>query len=1063
MCRWPADARPARRLALTYISKQKRLGIQQQKEGEIMKGRILNIVLVLVLVTLPMAANASWSEAQQATDQTLPASVSVEQAPAPDEDFKSSPVMFIENVGQWDDGARFQVWGGPAGTMWLAEDAIWITVVEPGETSRQVGKGFDPVIVMPFEDQEDLAPRSGVNIKLSFVDANPHPRIETFDRLDTTVSYFYGNDPDQWRPDVPVWGGVRYVGLYPGIDLEIVSEDGQMVQRLTTQPGADLAAVQLRVEGANAVVVDGDRLRLSTATGEFSIPLLRVVGSTGAADVQLRSARLFDVSAPFASPSPTSHYRLDVLNLPVDNSGDLIYSTFLGGGWSDGGGAIAVDAAGSAYVTGFTDSENFPTTPGAFDISHNSFYHSDAFVAKLNTTGSALAYATFLGGNDGDHGEGIAVDGSGSAYVTGRTGSDSFPTTPDAFDTSYNGQFDAFAVKLNPVGSTLVYASYLGGGSSDYGDAIAVDGSGNAYVTGRTGSNNFPTTSGAFDTSHNSYAESYYDAFVTKLNPSGSALTYASFLGGSSEDIGLAIAVDGSGGAYVTGRTYSSNFPTTPGAFDTSYNFGDCGGFPCSDVFVAKLNPVGSALTYATFLGGSSDDHGEAIAVDMAGRVYVTGGTYSSNFPTTPGAFDTSLNGGDAFVVKLNPAGSALAYATFLGGSVNDYGWGIAVDEAGSAYVTGDTASGNFPVTPGAFDTSYNGNSDAFVAKLNPTGSALAYATFLGSSDIDVSQAITVDEGGRACITGRTYVMDSTGSSDFPTTPNAFDTSYNGGYSDAFMVKLRMSGPSVSALRTNQPPTIDGNFADWGQWPPLVLNSNTAFYIATQPPGSPPPTSADNSSELRAMWTGTNLYIAVFVRDDVIVNDSPDVWRDDEIELAFVGAWDGLPAGGDTHQYTINADGRVTDFGIPGLPIPIQAVALAVPGGWNVEVRIPATHLFGFTANLTAGKTMAFDLGLHDDDDGGNWDSHMIWAGNSTNNQAGGLLRLEDITAPTPAPTSTPTSTPTTTPTLSPTPTRTNTPTPTPTPTVTATRTPTATPTAVSSSYRSYLPMILRR
>ena len=265
--------------------------------------------------------------------------------------------------------------------------------------------------------------------------------------------------------------------------------------------------------------------------------------------------------------------------------------------------------------------------------------------------------------------------------------------------------------------------------------------------------------------------------------------------------------------------------------------------------------------------------------------------------------------------------------------------------------------------------------------------------------------------------------------------------------------------------------------SDWGQWSPLSLNRDTAFYIATQPPGSPPPTPADNSAELRALWTGTNLYFAIFVRDDAIVNDSSDVWRDDEIELAFVNAsgqnWDD-----DTHQYTVNADGRITDFGDPTIPVSIQAVAVPVAGGWNVEVRIPNTSLFGSNTTFTPGMTMAFDLGLHDDDDGGNWDSHMIWAGDSTSYHAGGLLRLDDVVAPTPLPTSTPTSSPTatSTPTRTATPTATATWTPTRTPTATSTwtatptRTPTATPTPTTSTptatpvvLHRYLPLMLRQ
>jgi hypothetical protein len=329
-------------------------------------------------------------------------------------------------------------------------------------------------------------------------------------------------------------------------------------------------------------------------------------------------------------------------------------------------------------------------------------------VVKLNPAGSGLAYATFLGGSDYDFGYTIAVDGAGSAYVTGYTWSSDFPTTSGAFDRSYNGYWDAFVVKLNPAGSGLAYATFLGGSNDDRGYAIAVDGTGSAYVTGDTKSTDFPTTPGAFDRSHNGY----WDAFVVKLNPAGSELAYATFLGGSGEDYSLAIAVDGTGSVYVTGGTGSSDFPTTPGAFDRSHNGG-------RDAFVAKLNPAGSALAYATFLGGSADDRGTAIAVDGAGSAYVTGDTGSSDFPTTPGAFDRSYHGsGDAFMVKLNPAGSALAYATFLGGSDYDNGQGIAVDGTGSAYVAGWTESSGFPTTPSAFDRSHNGNYDAFVAKL---------------------------------------------------------------------------------------------------------------------------------------------------------------------------------------------------------------------------------------------------------------------------------------------------------------------------------------------------------
>ena len=276
-----------------------------------------------------------------------------------------------------------------------------------------------------------------------------------------------------------------------------------------------------------------------------------------------------------------------------------------------------------------------------------------------------LAWSTYLGGNGNDWGKGIAVDAAGNAYVTGQTESGNFPTTAGAFDTTYNGDCDAFVAKLNASGSGLVYSTYLGGGNSDTGLGIAVDAAGNVYVTGETESGNFPTTAGAFDTT-----DSGGDAFVAKLNASGSGLVYSTYLGGSGRNLGYGIAVDAAGNAYVTGWTDCSDFPTTAGAFDTTYSGSRY------NAFVAKLNASGSGLVYSTYLGGSGRDQGLSIAVDAAGNAYVTGQTESSDFPTTAGAFDTTYQGGDdAFVAKLNASGSGLVYSTYLGGSGIDRGY----------------------------------------------------------------------------------------------------------------------------------------------------------------------------------------------------------------------------------------------------------------------------------------------------------------------------------------------------------------------------------------------------
>jgi len=413
-----------------------------------------------------------------------------------------------------------------------------------------------------------------------------------------------------------------------------------------------------------------------------------------------------------------------VTKLNAAGSG-LVYSTFLGGSSIDYGLAIAVDESGAAYVTGGTGSDDFPTTAGAFGTTLSGM--RDTFVTKLNGVGNGLVYSTLLGGSDTDNGYGIAVDGSGAAYVTGGTYSSNFPTTVAALDRTHNGASDVFVTKVNPAGSALVYSTFLGGSSGDFDNRIALDGSGAAYVTGRTGSANFPTTVGAFDTIYNGGSS---DTFVTKLNAAGIGLVYSTFLGGNDTECfnGCDIVVDESGAAYVTGETSSANYPTIAGAFDTTY-----GGR--GDVFVTKLNAAGNVLIYSTFVGGPQWDSGRSIALDRSGGAYITGLTESSNFPTTPDAFDTTRNGGicgsypytfpcrDIFVTKLNAAGSGLVYSTYLGGSDDDYGYGIVTDRGGAAYITGRTYSSDFPTTMGAFDTTHAGGSgrdkwDVFVAKL---------------------------------------------------------------------------------------------------------------------------------------------------------------------------------------------------------------------------------------------------------------------------------------------------------------------------------------------------------
>ncbi len=693
-------------------------------------------------------------------------------APAAATPFRSSPIMFIENVGQFDATAKFQV-RGANGTIYLASDAMWFSFLETPKTNAASSRTAPSV---PRGNAiSDNTPRKGVHVKMSFVGANAKPVIEPFDRLDTHVSYFKGNDASKWRTDVPVWGGVRYKELYPGIDLELTGATGQWQPRLVTRAGANLNSVQLRVDGPDRLSSDANSLRLTTGIGEIQLPLFQLQGAaaTGAPRPSVTGNQ---VKAPFASATAQPQVQAIV----ADDPSALIYSTFVGGtndtlGYSDGGSGIAVDSTGAAYVTGSLAASDFVPTPGAFQTSYGGGAW-DAFVAKLDPTGSNLSYATFLGGSDADQGRAIAVDAGGAAYATGSTSSSNFPFSPDAPYKFYGGSEDAFLVKLNATGTVLVYGTFLGGSYNDQGWSIAVDGGGATYVTGSTQSQYFPTTPGAFDRTYNGpVCCNTWDAFVAKLNATGTAFDYSTYLGGSANDRGFGLAVDSSGAAYITGDTNSTDFPRAAGLNGAL------------DAFVAKLNAAGSDLVYAVHLGGSSYDAGRGIAVDASGAAYITGYTYSPDFATS-GAYDTILDGQyDAFAAKINATGSVRIYATYLGGGGTEEGYGIAVDANGVAYATGITDSGDFPTTPGAFDTSYNGVYDIFVAKLEATGSAL-FATYLGAPAGEYTPDIAIDAAGRA------YVAGTTLSPNFPTTTGAYDTSL-GGTSDAFVSKLTLGTP----------------------------------------------------------------------------------------------------------------------------------------------------------------------------------------------------------------------------------------------------------------------------
>jgi Beta-propeller repeat len=600
------------------------------------------------------------------------------------------PLSFIPNEGQTDKAMRYFAQGAGYGFFFSKEGAT---------LSFAEGKG------------------RGHALSLDFQGADPHATLTARQRLTGKVNYLAGDDPTKWQQGLSPHGELLYGGLWPGIDMAVRGEEGKLKYEFHLKPGSSVGDVRLGYRGAEGLSVgSGGELLVQTSLGILKdaapVSYQRIGGER--VPVESRYELKGDGGYGFAVGAHDPRY-------PLIIDPGLDYSTFLGDTDSDAGLDIAV-REGNAYVTGFTASTDYPTTASAYDSSFNGGF-TDAFVTKLNASGSELIYSTFLGGTDQDDGRGIAVDGSGSAYVTGSAQSANFPTTASAFNTSFNGATDTFVTKLNASGSALVYSTFLGGTNFDDGSDIAVR-EGRAYVTGQTQSADYPTTSGAYDTSFNG---GFNDAFVSKLNASGSALDYSTFLGGTGgmrkRDEGRGIAVDRGGSAYVTGLTQSADYPTTPGAFDRTFMGGPTGGN--FDAFATKLNASGSALDYSTFLGGTTEDIGNGIAVDGRGRAYVTGYTRSADYPTTRGAFDTSRTRDDAFVTKLTASGSKLAYSTFLGGTSVDQGEAIAVDGEDRAYVTGPTQSADYPTTPSAFDTTFhgtfNGTEDTFVTKL-PTG-----------------------------------------------------------------------------------------------------------------------------------------------------------------------------------------------------------------------------------------------------------------------------------------------------------------------------------------------------
>ncbi len=672
--------------------------------------------------------------------------------------FDTSPALFVENQGQWSDPSIRYVHDGNRVDVAVTGQGMVFQVErsrpapeDGGQRTEDRGQNAMPSWALPPAGTDVL--RFGA----SFVGARQVLPVG-LERSSSEFNYFVGG-PSLWRQDVPAYERVVYEGLYDGIDLLVQGLGSHLKYEFHVAPGADWSQIAIRYDGIGGLSLTGDGTLALDLGGDWGTlvddhPYIyqvidgQRVSVAGGFRLLDNHTYAFDLTGSY---DPTRALVIDP---------NVVWSTYLGGSGADWGYDVAVDSSGYIYVTGQTQSSDL----GVGDLGTTFQGVSDAFVAKFSPAGTCL-WSTYLGGsaddlgNGGDdRGNGIALDSGGNVYVTGQTESRGWMI--GGFDTEYNGTVDAFVAKLSPTGNIL-WSTYAGGDAGDWGYGLAVDSADNIYVTGTTWSLGW--TIRGFDTEYNGPS----DAFVVKIGPDG-ASPWSTYVGGSGIDWGYGIAVDSSDNVYVTGVTQSPDW--MKGGFDTDPNGG-------LDAFVAKLDSAGDSLLWSTYLGGGSDDYGGDIAVDASDNVYVTGATESSGWPNeVPGV--TYQGDSDAFVAKLSSAGASL-WSTYLGGADGDWGYGIAPDSSGNVYVTGTTRSPGW--TKNGFDTTYHGGvSDAFVATVNSTGDT-RWSTYLGGTDEDSGHGIAVDSWGHIYATGQTLSADWT--------KGVFDISY-GGSGDAFLVKI---------------------------------------------------------------------------------------------------------------------------------------------------------------------------------------------------------------------------------------------------------------------------------
>jgi Beta-propeller repeat len=752
------------------------------------------LVTVIFVALAVMVVRAPLPSPRPSEQQAGLMAVSLKaQSPSGDSRLKQAnlPLYFEANQGQTDERVKF-LSRGAGYTLFLTEDGATLSLRMPqADDSAHAASFGDSAAGRPDRGLRANAMARGRrqsptryatdSVQLKLAAANPSPALSGESPQAGRVNYFIGKDPSRWHAGITTYGGVRYANVYPGVDMLFHGSQQQLEYDFEVAPGADPSRIALQVNGARDLRVDrnGDAI-VSTPLGD--VALHKPVTYQGEGATRTEIASNFELRADgtlgFHVDDYDRHERL-VID-PV-----LTYSTYLGGTNTDLGTAMTTNSSGQMFITGITESTDFPTTPGAFQTVLGN--EITGFVSEFNATGSALVFSTYLGGTTGQTWPlGIDLDSKGNIYVTGYTAATDFPTTANAYQKTMKGINDAFLTAFLPGGAAVQYSTMLGGKGDDAAWHVRTGNPGIAYITGNTASTNFPVSSTAFKTKLKLATR---NCFVTKLNTdlSGAAsLLYSTYLGGSKtndDDWCYGIARDTTGHAYVVGFTSSTDFPTTAGAHQTVYGGGT------ADAFVTQLKTNGTGLVYSTYLGGEQSDTAYAVRLDSSNNAYVTGSTASTKFPTTKGAFQRVLGGDyDGFVTKVNSTGSALVYSTYVGGLATDYESAIFVDGSGNAYVGGTSYSNNYPLKNPIQATKVSTLYDGVATVVSADGKSLLFSTYIGGSgnpsDIlsDAVQAVSARNNNM-------YLSGGTCSTDFPVTPGVYQSTLLG-ECDAFAVEI---------------------------------------------------------------------------------------------------------------------------------------------------------------------------------------------------------------------------------------------------------------------------------